>query len=273
MPKGYALSAPDIVRLRKLLDAFEAGNLEHQPAPPTRRNLPGPVPFHIGKAGGTISAGSSGSVTLWKVNSAGTEVADTETVTAYDWFGTGATSGDKLYLWRHWQSARWYFALDTQEVADAAVAGITVPPVGNWYGTASATSISSTSETVLSLSQVWTQGSAISVASNVINIDINDAYYINLAVKMLASTDSSYSIGCAYRFQQSTNGGADWSTVYQVNWQREATAATEPQEVLFSRPIIINTGLNWDYRIVGLLLSGGTFATTSMTPYITFMRV
>ncbi len=106
----FGFRAEDVERLRSLLASFEAGQLGTQPGSQAHRKLPSPVPFRLAKADSTISAGGSGQVTIWEVDSAGTEVATTEKVTAYDWFQTGANPDDRVYLWRHWQSnARWYF--------------------------------------------------------------------------------------------------------------------------------------------------------------------
>jgi hypothetical protein len=69
-------------------------------------------PMRLGKAKErilTTGATATGKVNLWEVSTAGAEVATTgSTENVSDWFGTGASSSEKVVLQRHRQSGRQY---------------------------------------------------------------------------------------------------------------------------------------------------------------------
>ena len=78
---------------------FEAGSGRFIPVPS--------VLWHLGRAASTIEPGGSGTVDVWLVDN-GEHAAAAREVTAYDWLGGGAAVGDKVVVFQHLQSRRWY---------------------------------------------------------------------------------------------------------------------------------------------------------------------
>ncbi len=81
------------------------------PAAGQRIPIPG-VQFHLGKLSGTLAAGGSATVEIFKIAS-GSPADSTYSVTAYDWLlpaGASLAAGTPVYLFFHNQSKRFYAA-------------------------------------------------------------------------------------------------------------------------------------------------------------------
>lgn len=97
------ISAADVPRVKRLLDAFEAGELNRQDIG-GRRLFQNPVPFEFGFTNSAISAGSSGQVSLH--SSMGDTTKDVSAIS----IRTVATAGNtKVKIWRHQRSGNLYF--------------------------------------------------------------------------------------------------------------------------------------------------------------------
>lgn len=109
VPEGVAR------RLDALLEWFENTG-QHIDLPRYRQQDPQPpIPMHIGKAAETIAQGESGNIQPWGLSSTQASTAPFaegstgDIVEAWDWIETGASTGEKVYHWRHQQSGRMVF--------------------------------------------------------------------------------------------------------------------------------------------------------------------
>jgi len=102
-----ALTDSQVVRLGKMLKWFEAnGGFQ---ITPQRRALEGPIEYKIGKPSSDIVKFGSGAIVEYTLGGTSTFIASTNTETAFDWFGTGAQSTDRVMFWRHQKSGKHIF--------------------------------------------------------------------------------------------------------------------------------------------------------------------
>ena len=119
------LTQTDQRRIRRILDAFEAGQLN---APPTqsRKGVKYPTPFRLGKAAATISAGGSGDVDIWKGS---TSTGPTgETITGFDWLGSGVANGAEVHVHRNFATGENFVT-----VASTGAAASFTPDSASWF--------------------------------------------------------------------------------------------------------------------------------------------
>ncbi len=109
-PKAdFGLSAEQATSLGEILAWWQQfGNVGQPPQQFRRKDPRQPIPFLIGKATDTVSS-TVGKVDVQQYNVTSTGLPATSGTTdqqhiAWDWLGTGASSGDEVYLWRHMQS-------------------------------------------------------------------------------------------------------------------------------------------------------------------------
>lgn len=114
-----AFTDQQVLRLSQVLNWFESnGGFDPQPV---RRRFEGAVEFKFGKPSSNISADASGAITEWTLTGS-TFVSSTDSETAFDWFGTGANSTDKVAFWRHQASGEHVFALNPKTVIANTIA-------------------------------------------------------------------------------------------------------------------------------------------------------
>ncbi|MCE9545552.1 MAG: hypothetical protein K8T25_08550 [Planctomycetia bacterium] len=96
--------------------------------PGSGRMIPTPgVLWHLGIVAETIEPGGSGRVAVWLVDADALHAEASREITAYDWLGGGAASGDRVIVAQHLQSRRWYFvAQRTDRAASRCCAMIEV---------------------------------------------------------------------------------------------------------------------------------------------------
>ncbi len=101
--KVFGLSASDVPRVKRLLDAFEAGEL-NTPDQQGGRRFQSPVPFEFGEADAATTAGSSATISLHS------STGDTDKNEVAFPLHLGDTPADsRVKLWRHQRSGRFYF--------------------------------------------------------------------------------------------------------------------------------------------------------------------
>lgn len=113
--KLFALTAGDIPRVKRLLDAFEAGELNRQDVG-GRRLFQNPVSFEFGFTNETIGANSTGEVSLYvSTGDTGKDVGARSIRTI------NTTSNTKIKLWRHQRSGELVFDAMAGSGSPAAV--------------------------------------------------------------------------------------------------------------------------------------------------------
>ncbi len=133
--------------------------------------------FKIGKSDSTISAGGNGTISIW----GGTPGSETDTganLTAYDWFGTGARTGQKVQLWFNLLVGVWYFSISpgTKSIFAHRNSSNQVVTSGTTANVIFDTSVHSDPE------------SKITIASNVITISDDGFFHFSIAVPWSHST-------------------------------------------------------------------------------------
>ncbi len=101
----FALSASDVPRVKRLLDAFEAGEL-NTPDQPGRRPFQSPVPFEFGVTNEATTANTTSATEISLHSSTGDTDKDED---AFPLFPGAASSGTKVKIWRHQRSGRLVF--------------------------------------------------------------------------------------------------------------------------------------------------------------------
>lgn len=111
----FGLEGRDVPRVKRVLDASESGQYNTQD-PAGRRRFQSPVPFEFGFTDSSISAGSSGQISLF------TTTGDTgKNESAISLRTVNTTANTKVKVWRHQRSRKLHF--DT--LSEAAAAGST----------------------------------------------------------------------------------------------------------------------------------------------------
>lgn len=106
--KLYGLTAEQVRRIERVLRSVEAGTMRsvpHRPSGQASRTKLGYLSY------ATVAPGGSGLFDWRQSTASGSTEAliSAASVTAYDWFGSGASTGEKVLLFRPEPSARWYF--------------------------------------------------------------------------------------------------------------------------------------------------------------------
>lgn len=122
MAGKFFLTESQVARLRQLINWYENVG-RHFTGPGFRQQNPRhPVIYQIGKATETIASSGFGDIQAWVLAStdgstdAFTAGSTAEIEEAWDWFGTGATTGDEVMMWRHQQSGRLVFQRSDRRV-------------------------------------------------------------------------------------------------------------------------------------------------------------
>ena len=101
----FALSASDVPRVKRLLDAFEAGEL-NTPDPTGRRPFQSPVPFEFGVTNEATTAATTSATEISLHSSTGDTDKDED---AFPLFLGAAAEDTRVKIWRHQRSGRLYF--------------------------------------------------------------------------------------------------------------------------------------------------------------------
>lgn len=190
MAKKFYVPEALAPRLLKMLAWYENAGAHVEPGRYRRRDPGSPVPMHIGKVTETIAVGGKGQIQPWiKASTTGSTSAFTEgstglRVEAWDWIETGASSGEKVFYWRHQQSGRLVFwkpdrrftGLLTASLA-AASTSMTLDNVESIYGPSPTTSPSDTVS--VANTHAWTGADNALVRAEYHNVKKrNEAYQI-----------------------------------------------------------------------------------------------
>lgn len=127
--------------------------------------------FQIGKADAFISAGGSGTISIFD-GTAGSETDTGLNVTAFDWLEAGAVGGSEVHLWFNCEVGAWYFKR-LQEIKK--------PSVFAHRNSSNQNVPSGTTATVILDTSIHSDPEAlISIAAN--EVDINDTGFFHFSI-------------------------------------------------------------------------------------------